>query len=48
MVSLPGDFSILDEGGQLFVGLAFDRRSAAAFGLLRREAEQVGTETSAA
>src|ERR1700687_2184846 len=35
-VALPGDFAILNEGGQLFVGLAFDRRSAAAFGLLRR------------
>ena len=32
-VALPGDFAILNEGGQLFVGLAFDRRSAAAFGL---------------
>src|SRR6202040_2946205 len=46
-VTLPDDPTILDDGGQLFQGLTFDRPAAAAFALLRREVEQVGIETQA-
>src|SRR6516164_3477377 len=46
-VTLPDDPMILDDGGQLFQGLTFDRPAAAAFALLRREFEQVGIETQA-
>jgi hypothetical protein len=41
---LPGDFAILEDGGQLFVGLALDRGPSPTFVLLRRKAEQVGIE----
>ena len=30
-VALPDDFAIFEDGGELFVGLAFDRPAAAAF-----------------
>jgi len=30
-VALPGDFGIVEDGGELFQALAFDRRPAAAF-----------------
>jgi len=43
-VSLPGDLAILNDGGQLFQGLTFDRPPTAAFALLRWEVEQVGIE----
>ena len=43
-VALPGDFAILEDGGQLFVGLALDRGPPPTFAFLRREAEQVGIE----
>jgi hypothetical protein len=46
-VALPGDFGIVEDGGELFQALAFDRRPAAAFALLRREIEQVGIEAQA-
>src|ERR1700746_1038240 len=46
-VTLPDDLAILNDGGQLFQGLTFDRPAAAAFALLRREVEQVGIETQA-
>src|ERR1700681_1631912 len=46
-VTLPDNPAILDDGGQLFQGLTFDRPAAAAFALLRREVEQVGIETQA-
>jgi len=46
-VALPGDFGIVEDGGELFQALAFDRRPAAAFTLLRRESEQVGIEPQA-
>ena len=32
-VALPGDFAILEDGGQLFAALALDRRRAPTFGL---------------
>ena len=43
-MALPGEFGIVEDGGELFQALAFDRRSAAAFALLRREGEQVGVQ----
>jgi hypothetical protein len=46
-VALPGDFAILEEGGEFFLGLALDRRPASAFAPLRREVEQVGIEAQA-
>src|ERR1700681_2875173 len=39
-VALPGNFGIVEEGGELFQAFAFDRRSAAAFALLRRGGAQ--------
>src|SRR5260221_3124067 len=39
-VALPGDFGIVEDGGELFQALAFDRRPAAAFTLLRGGSEQ--------
>src|SRR6516225_1354689 len=42
--ALPADFAILEDSGELFQSLTFDRRPAAAFVLLRREGEQVGIE----
>jgi hypothetical protein len=37
----------VEEGGEFFLGLALDRRSASAFAHLRREVEQVGIEAQA-
>src|SRR5215471_13129241 len=48
LVALPDDFAILEDGGKLFVGLAFDRPAAALpFALSWWEMEQVGIETQA-
>src|SRR6266566_7172364 len=46
-VSLPGDVAILEDGEELFVALALDRRPAPTFALLRREVEQTGIEAQA-
>src|ERR1700681_2745460 len=35
-VALPGDFGIVEDGGELFQALAFDRRAATAVSLFRR------------
>src|SRR6202043_3124490 len=43
-VALPGDFWIVEDGGELFEALAFDRRPAGAFALGWWESEQVGVE----
>src|SRR3974377_1329575 len=42
--ALPADVAVLEDGGELFQALAFDRRPATAFMLLRRKGEQVGIE----
>src|ERR1700687_900255 len=41
-VALPGDFGILEDGGQLFVGLALDRGPPPTFAFLRRGSPRVG------
>ncbi len=46
-MALPGDFTIDEDGGELFLALALDRRPTAALAPLRREIEQVGVKTQA-
>src|SRR5882757_5998099 len=46
-VALPSDFGIFEDSGELFEGLAFDGRPAAAFALLRWEVEEIGIEPQA-
>jgi len=45
--SLPGDGGIIEEGGELVEGFAFERRSTASLGLGWWEIEQVGIEPQA-
>src|ERR1700687_4355291 len=43
-VALPGDFTIDEDGRELFLALALDRWPAPALAPLRREIEQVGVK----
>jgi hypothetical protein len=45
--TVAGNFTILDDSGLLFHGLALDRWAAAGFALLRWEAERSGIEAQA-
>src|SRR5258705_13170306 len=42
-VALPGDFGIVEDGGELFQALAFDRRPAAAFTLCGGKVHKVAS-----
>ena len=46
-IAHPGDFAIPEDGGELFLALALDRRPTATFALLRRAIEQIGVEAQA-
>ena len=43
-MALPGEFGIVEDGGEFFQALAFDRRPTAAFAFWWWEGEQVGIE----
>ena len=46
-IARPGDLAIFEDGGELVLALAFDRRPTPTSALLRRAIEQIGVEAQA-